>query len=281
MQDWMLLTIIYGIISGGYFLLEKEAMKKSHSIEVLTISVTMAFILTSWDVINAIKINPIYLYLIFLKSLVLFVAWKLSFKALSKMSVSRYGVINMSRILFTTLLGFIFLHEVLTYNQLIGMLIICTGLILVNILKKDAKKSHNKYIIILLVGCLFQAIAGLLDKVISINVEANILQWWFLFFLLVINWLYVWLRNVKINYRTSFKNIWIYIYSILFIVGDRILFVANGIEGSEISIMSLLKQISVVVTVLLGGTIFHEKHLKTKFVCSLIIIIGIAIITLY
>lgn len=281
MKAWMLLTLIYGLINGAYFLFEKQAMKKNHSIEVLATAITISFVLIIWEMPNAVHINPVYLGLIFLKSLVIFIAWKLSFKALSKLSVSRYGVINMSRILFTTMLGFVFLHEVLTVNQLIGMLIVCFGLIMVNILKKDGKKSENNYIIVLLIGCFFQSVAGLLDKLISTNVTPNIFQWWFLFFLLIINWLYINIRGVNINYKSVFKNIWIYIYSILFIIGDRLLFMANQIEGSEISIMSLLKQVSVIVTVLVGGKIFHEKNLKTKFVCSLIIISGIVVITLY
>lgn len=281
MELWMILTLIYGIINGVNYILEKEAMKQNHSIEVLTFSTTIAFLLISWDVLSAIHVNPCYLGLLFMKSLVVFIAWKLSFKAMSKISVSRYGVVNMSRILFTGIFGFVFLHEVLALNQWIGMFIVCFGLVLVNVLKKDGKKSSNKYVLVLLVGCFFQALAGLLDKIISVNVEPNILQWWFMFFIVIINWTYVIISNSEINLKTSIKNKWIYIYSILFIVGDRILFFANRIEGSEISIMSLLKQVSIIVTVLVGGKIFHEKNLLTKFLCSLIIIVGIIIITLY
>ena len=280
MKEWMLLTLIYGLINGVCFLTEKEAMKKNHSFEVLTVAVTVSFLLISWDFGNAMKINPVHLGLIFSKSLVVFIAWKLSFKALRNMSVSRYGVINMSRILFTTIFGIVLLHETLKVKDFAGMAIICFGLILVNMSKRDGTKSHNKYILVLLIGCIFQSIAGLLDKVIMTNVEASMLQWWFLFFIVIISWIYSILCNVKIN-KSTFKNKWIYIYGVLFVIGDRLLFIANGITDSSISIMSLLKQISVIITVLVGGKIFREKHLKTKFICSLIIIAGIVIITLY
>ena len=280
MKVWMLLTLAYGLINGIYFLIEKEAMKKNHSIEVLTLAVTISFLLISWDIGTAMRVNTENLGLIFLKSLVVFISWRLSFKAMSKMSVSRYGVINMSRILFTAILGITILHECLEVKDFIGMGIICLGLVLVNVLKKDGSKSRNKYIFVLLIGCIFTSIAGLLDKVIATNVEPGILQWWFMFFIVIINWVYVFLTKTKID-KSVLKNKWVYIYSVLFVIGDRILFKANGIEGSEIAIMSLLKQISVVVTVLVGGKIFHEKHLKTKFLCSLIIIAGIIIITLY
>lgn len=280
MSDWMLLTLIYGIISGVYYIFQKEAMKKNHSIEVFVTYVTISLIIVFFDVGNVITINPNYLLLIALKSLVLVISFILSFKAMSKLSVSLYGVINMSRILFTTLWGIIFLNETFGESQLIGMILICLGLILVNIFKDNKCKNDKKYILILLIGCLLASISGLLDKLIATNVTPVELQWWYLLFLFIFTWMYVFIRKVKINFRGTFKNYWIYLYSISFIAADRILFMANGIKESEISIISLLKQISVIIMILIGGKIFKENHLKSKLLCSLIIILGLGIIVI-
>lgn len=281
MKDWMFLTLVYGVISGTYFIIQKKAMKKNHSIEVLSTYITISFLLVIWDSPNVLNVNIDCLWLIFVKALVLFISWRLSFKAMSKLSVSKYGVINMSRILFTTLLGIVVLNETLSKSGIIGMIIICLGLLLVNTFKDDQKKSESKYIFVLLLGCAFTAIGGLLDKIIATNVMPNELQWWFLLFLLIINWLYVFISKSKVEMKKSFRNIWIYIYSILFVVGDRILFMANRIPESEISIISLLKQISIVITVVIGGKVFKEKNIENKFICSLVVLLGIIIITLY
>ena len=281
MQDWMILTIIYGIISGFCFIFQKKAMKTNHSIEVLTTYITISFIIVFIDVGNVITIDPKYLGLIALKSLVIFISWLLAFKAISKLSVSLYGVINMSRILFTTLLGIVILNECLSKNQMIGMLIICIGLLLVNIFKDDNKKNDKKYVIVLLIACIFTAIGGILDKIIAMHVEPNELQWWFLLFLFIFNWIYILGRKIKINFKKTFKNPWIYLNSFAFVVGDRILFTANAIPNSQVAIMSLLKQMSVIILVIVGGNMFKEKNLKCKFVCSLIILLGIVVITFY
>lgn len=280
MSNWMLLTLIYGILSGIYFLFQKKAMMKNHSIEVFVTYVTISLIIVFFDVGNVITINPNYLLLIALKSLVLFISFVLSFKAMSKLSVSLYGVINMSRILFTTLLGIIVLNETFGRNQLIGMILICLGLLLVNIYKDDKGKNDKKYVLILLIACIFAAISGLLDKVISTGVTPIELQWWFLLFLFVYTWMYVLIRKIKINFKSTFKNPWIYLYSLVFVIADRILFMANGIEDSQISIISLLKQISVIIMVLIGGKIFKEKNLRYKLLCCLIIILGLGIIVI-
>lgn len=281
MKDWMLLAIVFAIMTGIYYIFEKEAMKKDSYIEVLVFSITISFIIILFNIPKAIKIEPINMGLIALKSLIMFASWVLSFKAMSHMSVSKYGVINMSRILFTTILGVIVLHEVITLNEFIGMGIIVLGLLLVNVSRNKVKKKSKKYTIYLFIACIFMSIGGLLDKIICSNVEVDVFQFWFLLYLFVISWIYVLTRKIKINTKGLIKNYWIYLYSIFYVIGDKIIFTANNIEGSQISIISLLKQVSIIITVLVGGKIFKENNLEKKFLCSLIIFMGIIIVTLY
>ena len=281
MKDWMLLTIIFAIINGVYYIFEKEALKKDSHIEVLIFSITLSFIIILFDIPININIKPISMSLIAFKSLIMFIGWILSFKAMSHMSVSKYGVINMSRILFTTILGIIVLHEVITISEFIGMIIIVIGLLLVNMSKNKNKTKSKKYIIYLLIASIFMSIGGLLDKIICSNVEISSFQFWFLLYLFIISWIYVLFKKIRLDFKSLTKNYWIYLYSIFYVIGDRIIFTANGIEGSEISVISLLKQLSVVITVLVGGKIFKENNLKKKFVCSMIILAGIIIVTLY
>lgn len=280
MNNWIFLGLIYGIISGIYFLFQKQAMKISHSIEVFVSYVTISFILVFLNFPDLLSIEPKYLLLISLKSLVMLISFILSFKAMSKLSVSLYGVINMSRILFTTLLGIIILNETIGKYKIIGMILICLGLLLVNSYKEEDKKSDKKYILILFIGCIFASFGGLLDKIISLNVNPSDFQWCFLLFLFLYSWLYVLVRKIKINFKKTFKNSWIYLYSIMVVVADRILFSANSIPESEISIISLLKQISIVIMILGGGIIFKEKNLKYKLICSLVILMGLLVIVI-
>ena len=64
------------------------------------------------------------------------------------------------------------------------------------------------------------------------------------------------------------------------VVADRILFTVNSISESEISIISLLKQISIIIMILGGGMLFKEKNLKYKLICSLVIIMGLIVIVI-
>ena len=66
----------------------------------------------------------------------------------------------------------------------------------------------------------------------------------------------------------------------LLVFGDRLLFIANSSPKSKVTVMTLLLQSSVIVTVVLGKVIYKEKHFLYKLLCASVIIGGIVIGTL-
>ena len=60
-------------------------------------------------------------------------------------------------------------------------------------------------------------------------------------------------------------------------IGDRLLFEANANPDSQVTLMTLIKQSSVIVTVLTGWLVFKEKNILYKLMCTLIVLTGIFI----
>ena len=58
---------------------------------------------------------------------------------------------------------------------------------------------------------------------------------------------------------------------------DKALFIANGYPESQVTIMTMIKQSSVIIAILSGKFIFREKNILQKMICAAIIIIGILI----
>ena len=88
------------------------------------------------------------------------------------------------------------------------------------------------------------------------------------------------LKHHRVNWQTLKKNYWILILSVMFIIGDRALFVANGMADSRITVMTLLKQSCVLVTILGGWIVFKEKGIAYRLMCAGIIVVGIVIAVL-
>ena len=208
-----------------------------------------------------------------------------SFKAIKKMPISLYGVLDLSRVLFATLLGVIVLQEVLSIHQIIGLLFVSAGLLLLKYSPRSVRKAAEagqqsegiKYVIIAFVSCMFNAVSGLLDKLLMKEISSAQLQFWYMLFLVLMYLLFILITRTPVHIASVARNKWVWLLSVLFVIADRALFIANGMPGSRITVMTLLKQAGCVVTILAGRYLFKEKNTTHKMVCALVIITGIVI----
>lgn len=278
---WILLVLLYGILKGTREVIKKKALQKNTVMEVLIVYTSLAFIMVIPDCKNAMGVEPVNLLLIAVKSFVIFLAWIFSFKAIKKMPISIYGVLDLSRVLFATLLGITVLREVCSVPQLIGLALVCTGLLMLNRTRRlpsyKTEKVETVYVVIAIASCMLNALSGLLDKILMKRVTSSQLQFWYMLFLVLFYLIYILVTRTKIRWLYSFKNYWIWILSILFIIADRALFIANGMEASKVTVMTLIKQSGCLVTILAGKFIFKEKNIGYKLACAGVVIAGIVI----
>lgn len=287
---WIWLTLLYGVLKGVREIVKKKALEKNSTIEVLFLYTLLAFLFVLPDAKNAMGLEPKYFFYIALKSFVIFLAWIFSFRAIKGMPISLYGVLDLSRVLFATTLGVIVLQESLGVWQTAGLILVSFGLLLLKyhpgmftkkmLLKNQTENGGQvepKIVVMAFASCLFNAVSGLLDKILMKDINSSQLQFWYLLFLALMYLIFIFLTRTPIHMGSILKNYWIWILSILIVVADRALFLANGIEGSKVTVMTLLKQSGCVVTILAGRFLFREKNTGHKLVCAAIIIIGIVI----
>ena len=105
--------------------------------------------------------------------------------------------------------------------------------------------------------------------------ESSQLQFWFMFFMTLIYGAVLLIRKEKIYLGHLKTNFWIPLMSLSLIVGDKLLFEANANPLSEVTLMTVIKQSSVLVTVLTGWLVFKEKNILYKLMCTGIVLSGI------
>lgn len=282
---WMLLVLLYGVIKGVREVVKKMALTKSSVMEVLFFYTLLAFLFVVPDAGNAMGLQTKYYFYIALKSFVIFLAWIFSFKAIDKMPISIYGILDLSRVLFATLLGVFVLQEILSVYQIAGLFLVSAGLILLKYRpgtkKKEAWKEDVQvvYVVSAFASCMLNALSGLMDKLLMKSINSSQLQFWYMLFLLLYYGIYLLVTHTRIS-KNVWKNGWIWLLSILFVIADRALFIANGMEGSRVTVMTLIKQSGCVVTILAGKFIFKEKNIGYKFFCAAVIVAGIVIAVL-
>ena len=279
---WIYLVLIYGLLKGAREICKKKALLTSSSIEVLLIYTIIGFLLVCPDAKNAMGMPPRFFIYVALKSFVIFLAWICSFKAIKQLPLSLYGVLDLSRVLFATLLGIIVLGERMDIFNIIGLILVSAGLLMLkfrpSFVNKKAVSGDNAspiIVILALASCALNAISGLLDKILTKDITSSQLQFWYMLFLCGYYIIYAIVDRAHIDIRRAVTNKWIWLLSIMFVIADRALFVANSMPDSQITIMTLIKQSGCIVTIAAGKFIFKEKNTGYKFVCAAVIIAGI------
>jgi bacterial/archaeal transporter family protein len=282
MEKWIQLVLLSGLILGFYNIFKKKALEKNNVIEVLVTYSVLSFLIVIPEFNNAMKIESTFIIMIFIKSFIVFISWLISFKALKNMPISTYSVYYLSRILFVALWGIIILGEKVIPIHILGMIIIIIGLLMVNVnanIKKE--KVDNHYILYVVVSCFIISFSSVIDKIVMRSINTGQMQFWFMGFLAMLYVLYIIINKIKLDFLAIKKNYWLPILAISVVAASRFHFLANAIPESNISLIIFLRTFSVVITLLVGGMWLKEQNLLYKLFCSLIILAGIALITIY
>lgn len=323
----MILTLCYGLIKGAREIFKKKALEKNTVTEVLLIYTFVSLIIASPQLPNAMGLSPRQYLWIAVKAFVIFVAWIAGFKAIKKLPVSLVGVLDLSRVLFASLLGVFVLGETITMNKGLGLLLVSAGLLFLKfnpfkkketsgcdgssdgspatasqrdgaglteghlrkggrsdggkdaglpVKKRDFANSNSFFIFLAFLSCILNAVSGLLDKILMKEMNSSQLQFWYTLFMVIYYGIYALVTRAKIN-RSVWKNIWIYLLAAGLIAMDKVLFIANGISESQVTIMTLIKQSSVIVAIIAGKFVFKEKDILHKVFCAVIVVAGIIV----
>ena len=268
MELWVVFVLLYGIFKGAREPIKKKILEKHDVISALFAYTFIGFLMTVPMAKDVFSIDAVTFALIGVKSFVIFFAWIATFVSVKKLSV-----------IFSTLMGVIFLGESLTIKGIVSLLLVVTGLYLVNRQKEETDKAtDNRYVWLVLLSCLLNAVSGTLDKYLMSTrpVTSIQLQFWFMLMLSVMYYVYILAKGKKVGIVACAKNPYIYILSFLLIAGDRLLFIANSYESSQVTVMTLIKQSAAIVAILSGKFVYGEK-IARKLLCAGIIIFGIVL----
>jgi drug/metabolite transporter (DMT)-like permease len=155
------------------------------------------------------------------------------------------------------------------------------------LLKLGGKKEgidfmRNRWALCLIAAALLGACSGLYDKYLMSSPEEGGLglnrltvQSYFNFYQLAIMFVVVMLERWKGQSETSFKWRWTIPFISLFIcAADLAYFYSLSLDDAMISVVSMVRRGSVIVSFMMGAFLFHEKNLKSKAVDLVLVLLG-------
>ena len=288
---WIFLILLYGIFKGFREALKKKATQENTVMEVLFFYTFFAFLITipfSKDIFSlSVRAHLVILF----KAFVIFAAWICAMNSIKRLPISLYSVTDMSRMVFTILMGVIFLNESIGLNEGVGIALVVVGVVLVNLLSGKGSGDRPKWslFLLMLVACFLNSVAEVTDKwMLSSSIterwflggeiiRTEQMQFWYMLYLSAFYGIYILIRREKIDFKKCIKSPYIWLLSLLFVIADRAMFIANTYENSTIVVMTLIKQSSVLVTILLGKLVFKEKNILKRALCACLVVAGIVI----
>ncbi|EGJ70990.1 protein of unknown function DUF6 transmembrane [Bacteroides coprosuis DSM 18011] len=289
---WLLLAFFSAAFLGFYDVFKKMSLKENAVLPVLFLNtvfcglIFLPFILISYGSPELLQDTLFYVPsvglkshgLIFLKSIIVLSSWVFGYYGIKHLPITIVGPINATRPVMVLVGAMLIFGERLNLYQWIGVLLAISSLYM---LSRSGKKEginfvHNKWIFFVAMAAIAGAASGLYDRYLLRIVEPMVVQSWFNIYQIFIMGsilLFIWFPRRKEN--TPFKWRWTILFISLFLsVADFAYFYALSFEDSMISIVSMVRRGSVIVSFLFGALVFKERNLKSKAIDLAFVLIG-------
>ena len=295
---WLILTFTSAALLGFYDVFKKKSLKDNAVIPVLflnTLFCSLIFLpLIVFSACGMIDENQT-LYIpvsgweaqkyILLKSCIVLSSWIFGYFGMKHLPLTIVGPINATRPVMVLIGALLVFGEQLNLYQWVGVILAILSFFM---LSKSGKKEgidfkHDKWIYFIVLASVLGAISGLYDKYLmaspdngGVGLDRMVVQSYYNFYqfgMMGAMMLLLWYPRRK--QTTPFRWDWCIILISLFLsAADFVYFYSLSLDGAMISIVSMIRRGSVVVSFLFGAMVFREKNLKSKAIDLLLVLLG-------
>lgn len=300
---WLLLAFVSAALLGFYDASKKSALKDNAVLPVLLLNTVFStlifspFILdsilgTGWFAGTPLDTSPFYGHqitshlhahiLVMIKSVIVLTSWIFGYFGLKHLPITIVGPINATRPVMVLVGAMLIFGERLNWCQWTGVLLAIASLFM---LSRSSKKesvdfTHNKWIVFVAIAAVIGAASGLYDKYIMTELSPMFVQGWYNFYQMLLMAVIVAILWYPHRQKTTpFHWSWaIPLISVFISAADFSYLSALNQQDSMISVVSLIRRGSVIVSFVCGVLIFHEKNLRAKALDLLLILAGMLFI---
>lgn len=300
---WIAFAFLSAILLGFYDVSKKISLKNNAIIPVLFLNTLFCsllfvpFIALSGNAIG----SDAFLYVpqtslheqvfIMLKAVIVLSSWILGYKAIKHLPLTIVGPINATRPVMVLMGALLLYGERLNLWQWAGVALSIVSFFMLSRSgrKEGIKFSHNKWIAFLIAAAVLGACSGLYDRLIlapvsegGLGLHRMTVQVYYNFYqciLMFVAMLTMWLP--KRHSSTPLKWHWaIPVISIFLSAADLAYFYALTKPDAMISVVSMIRRGSVVVSFCIGAIFLHEKNLRSKLPDVILILLSMLMLYL-
>ena len=289
---WLFLAFLSAALLGFYDAFKKQSLRDNAVLPVLFLNTVFSSIVFLPFILLSAFAPPVLHGTIFfvpsagwevhgyivLKSFIVLSSWIFGYFGMKHLPLTIVGPINATRPVMVLVGAMLLFGERLNFYQWTGVLLAVLSFFM---LSRSGKKegidfTHNRWVFFIVMAAVTGALSGLYDKFLMTRLDPMTVQSWYnvyQVFIMCPILLLLWWPKRKTG--TSFSWKWsIPCISLFLCAADFVYFYALSYEDSMISIVSMVRRGSVVVSFLFGALFFREKNLKSKAVDLIFVLIG-------
>ena len=298
---WLLLAFMSATLLGFYDSFKKKSLKDNAVIPVLFINtVICSLIFLPLIVLPATGTLPsscpfhvggggweMHRYVI-LKSVIVLSSWLAGYIGMKHLPLTIVGPINATRPVMVLIGALLVYGERLNAWQWAGVAVAAASFFL---LSRSGKKeginfAHDKWIGCIVLAAILGAVSGLYDKYLmaspsdgGVGLDRMAVQSWYNIYqsaMMLLMLAIIWFPRRKADrFHWSWSIIGI---SIFLSAADFLYFYALSLPSAMISIISMVRRSSVLVSFLFGAIFFHERNLKGKAIDLSLVLLSMVLL---
>lgn len=285
MLQWYYLALISSVLIGLATILEKRTLKREYA-SAYSASLSLIVALASLVFLPFLKID-ISLenwLLIYIVSLLSTISYLLAARTFRHGALSTASPLNATLpILFIIIFALIFLHEVLTPIQYLGIGITILASYIILFDKKNRKDfESNKYRQLIIVNAVITGMSGVIFKYVLFTttpITYLVISQLFMAFNMIVymNFRYGGIREILTNAKVYRKELGAIV---VLTIGYRITYYM-AVAQAPISLVTPLRNtLLVIMTVFSGSIMFKERNIWSKVGLAVLILVGVCLMVL-
>ncbi|MFA7183138.1 MAG: DMT family transporter [Bacteroidales bacterium] len=295
---WIVLALVSAFFLGLYDIFKKKSLEGNNVLTILFLNTLFCallfipFIVISHTSGSLLQGTPYFVphggatdhLKVLIKSVIVLASWTMGYYAIKNLPITIAGPVNATRPVLVLIGAVALFGERLNLYQWTGIALALTSFLLLSITgrKEGIAFSRNKWIWCSVGATVMGAVSGLYDKQLMREMEPMFVQSWYVVYqCLLMGLLLFRIYRKGIEKQTPFRWVWSIPFISLFLsVADFAYFYALSFDESMISIVSMLRRCSVVVSFIYGAVALQEKNIKAKVLDMILVLIGLVFLVL-
>ena len=292
---WIILAFCSASLLGLYDVAKKQALKANAVLQVLLLNTLFSSLLFSPVILNsvfdlgwfegsrfAVTLGDTDAHIaVFIKAVLVLISWICGYFGLKELPLTIAAPIHATRPVMTLVGAMIIFGERLNLTQWAGVLLAVASRFM---LSRSGKREgidfrHNRGVLLVGLAAVTGACCGLYDRHIMHSLEPMFVQSWYVLYQAVLMSITIAILTIfkvkKQGSSDTFHWSWaIPLISLFLSAADVAYLFALSEPDAMISVVSMIRRSSVLVSFSCGALLFHERNLKAKAFDLALIFLG-------